>query len=141
MSSSKWRDGNDREMLIVGDNKERSIARHPVLKWYYNEFVEWLSRPATRLMVIGYSFRDTNINRAIVEASKRGPLGIFIIDPAGIDVISKTNPTYASNRIYVPNEWESALYPTIIGASRRSMSEIFGSNSEVEHSKVMRFFC
>jgi hypothetical protein len=128
-------------MLIVGGNKEHSITQRPVLNWYYKEFEDRLSRPSTYLMVIGYSFRDEHINRPIIKASKKGQLRIFIIDPAGVDVISNTNATNASNKIYVPNELESALHPTVIGASRRSMREIFGNNSEVEHSKVVRFFC
>lgn len=135
--SSEWRDGSDQEMLVIGGNKEQAIVSHPILKWYYEEFLSRLSKHATRLMVIGYSFRDKHINRAIIEASKKRQLQIFIIDLNGADVLSKTGLTNTRiNNTYTPNELE----PIIIGASRRSMREIFGPDGNVEHSKVMRFF-
>ena len=125
----------------MGGNKDGAISSHEILKWYHREFAVRLAKPATRLMVIGYSFGDPHINRAIVEASKTGQLRIFIIDPSGSDVISNTNPTFTRpTAMYAPNELETALHPIIIGASRRSMRDIFGSGAAVEHDKVMRFF-
>lgn len=92
-------------------------------------------------MVIGYSFGDAHINQAIIDAAKTKQLGIFIIDPSGSDVISNTNRTFVRpTGLYAANELETVLHPAIIGASRRSMRDIFGANAAVEHSKVMRFF-
>lgn len=122
--SSNWKD-NQRKMLIMGGNKEGAIESHEVLKWYYEQFKEYLKKPDTRLMVIGYSFNDEHINNALIEAAKDNQLKLFVIDPAGTEVISKCN-----------NELEKA----IIGASRRPMSEIFGSNTSIEYDKVMKFF-
>lgn len=34
----------------------------------------------------------------------------------------------------------TSTLPIIIGASRRSMRDIFGADTDVEHNKVMRFF-
>ena len=87
-------------------------------------------------MVIGYSFSDTHINAAIVEAVDRGSLRLFIIDEKGIDVIDKRDPLL---RIRLPDAFVGKLGPHIIGASRRPLSSTFG-NDVVEHNKIMRFF-
>jgi hypothetical protein len=81
-------------------------------------------------MVIGYSFSDGHIDQLINDATKSG-LRIFIIDPLGSDVVNKTRAA----DIRAPNLLEEML----IGGSRRSLREIFGSDG-VEYAKVMRFF-
>ncbi len=98
-------------------------------------FRTYLSPSNTRLMVIGYSFGDEHINRLIMEAASRRSLGIFIIDPLGADVIDKNRDV----PIYSPDPLFTVLHPHLIGASRRSIRDIFGAD-RVEHAKVMRFF-
>ena len=60
---------------------------------------------------------------------------LFIIDPFGVDVLDKNR----NAPIYVPDKFFVRLQPHLIGASRRTMREIFGGDM-VEHWKVMRFF-
>jgi hypothetical protein len=62
---------------------------------------------------------------------------IFIIDPAGVDVLDK-RPAEALIRDR-PYELLDKLLPLIIGASRRGLRKFFGGD-RVEHAKVMRFF-
>jgi len=83
-------------------------------------------------MVIGYSFGDEHINVAIRDAAEKGTLKLFLIDPSGVDVLTK-------NRLAPPGYMFEKLQPHLIGASRRLLSEIFGGDM-VEHGKVMRFF-
>ena len=52
-------------------------------------------------MVMGYSFNDNHLNEAIIEAAKVGELKIFIVDPAGIEVIDKRDKSAA---ISIPKE-------------------------------------
>jgi len=67
--SSNWFDTfNGQPMLVIGGNKPEVIARHPILKWNHEQFRAYLSKPDTRLMVIGYRFRDEHINNAISQA-------------------------------------------------------------------------
>src|SRR5690606_12274917 len=63
--SSNWRTVDSKEMLILGGGKKEAIARYPVLSWYFQEFSRRLSEPNTRLMIIGYSFRDAHINEVL----------------------------------------------------------------------------
>ena len=134
--SSNWIDGSgDRQLLVMGGNKPATIEQHPILLWNHKQFSEYLSAPDTRLMVVGYSFGDHHINNVILNAARRGHLRLFIIDPCGADVIDKNRHV----PIYFPDPLVAGLGPCLIGASRRGVREIFGTD-RVEHAKVMRFF-
>jgi len=87
-------------------------------------------------MVIGYSFGDNHINDAIGEAANRKNLRLFIIDPLGVDVLTKIPRPLTMHLLGSPFE---KLESSVIGASRRTLREIFGGDM-VEHGKVMRFF-
>jgi hypothetical protein len=119
-------------IIIMGGNKAASIPRIPVLQWYLEEFTRRLCAGGAKLMVIGYSFSDKHINDAIAAGVENG-LKLFIIDPAGVDVIDKrlTKKT--------PDPYVTKVGPAIIGASRRPLLQTFNQD-KVEWDKVMRFF-
>lgn len=83
--SSNWRTADSKEMLILGGGKKQAIARFAVLHWYFEEFSRRLHECDTRLMVIGYSFRDGHINEVLQAAIAKG-LKLFVIDTNGSDV-------------------------------------------------------
>jgi hypothetical protein len=118
----------------MGGNKATTIRQHPILQWNYERFEEYLAKPGMKLMVIGYSFGDDHINQAIAEAADRGGLSLFIIDPLGVDILDKNR----NAPIPGPDSLFTRLQPYVIGASRRTVRDIFGSD-RVEHAKVMRF--
>lgn len=121
-------------MIIMGGNKAASIPRIPLLQWYFDEFKQRISAGSAKLMVIGYSFSDQHINDAISAGVERG-LKLFIIDPAGVDVIDKRR----NMPMKTPDPYVTKVGPAIIGASRRPLLQIFNQD-EVEWDKVMRFF-
>ena len=89
----------------MGGDKEFMIREHQVLRWYYEQFQQRLAIGGTRLMVIGYSFSDRHINEAITEAAQRETLtGMFLVDPAGWEVLNPTPP----HHIKVPNVWKKS---------------------------------
>jgi hypothetical protein len=137
--SSNWTDASGTQLLVMGGNKETSIDQFPVLKWYHEKFEEYLLRPDTRLMIIGYSFGDRHINKAIRDAADAGNLRMFVIDPQGVDVIADNPRAYPRGGNPPGLPLLDQLQPYVMGASRRSLREIFGTDS-VEHAKVMRFF-
>ena len=122
-------------MLILGGGKAENIKKYPLLTRYHEEFRKDLNKPGTRLMIIGYGFGDPHINQVIADTA--GNLDIFIIDPLGVDVLDKRNPR--AQILEPAGDLMQKLNPRLIGASRRSLREIFGSD-RVEHAKVMRFF-
>jgi hypothetical protein len=134
--SANWRSSDSNQLLIMGGNKAGAISKSPVLQKYSTDFAARLSVPNTKLMIIGYSFGDEHINQSIKTAVKNGGLRIFIVDPQGVDVMDKNRN---EKTIYSPDELVNELWPSIMGASRRSLREIFNTD-RVEYDKVARFF-
>jgi hypothetical protein len=136
--SSNWRDRESSSLLIIGGEKAHAIRAHDILSRYASEFQSRLSRPDTRLMIIGYGFRDQHINEVISSAVTRG-LKFYLIDPAGSGLARSLNPTRHPGMIQQSSLLEETFETGLIGASRRRLADIFG-NDDVEHSKVMQFF-
>lgn len=136
--SSNWRNPNGGSLLIMGGTKAQEIGLSPILKWYYEQFEEHLFQSNTSLMVIGYGFRDDHINDTITQAVKNG-LKMFIIAPEGPELAMKLNPLRHERKSVLSSKLEHTFQQSLIGASRRSLREIFGSDT-IEHNKVMRFF-
>jgi hypothetical protein len=132
--SFNWMQDRDR-LLIVGGNKAANIQKHPLLAWYHTLFQTDLSKPKIQLMIIGYSFNDSHINKYLLDAVEKNDLKIFIIDPLGVDVLDKRNPATPESR----TELLEKLAPSVIGASRRPLTATF-NHDRVEHRKVMKFF-
>jgi hypothetical protein len=130
--SSNWRDGNS-TILIMGGNKGPDIDKSPLLTSYMSHFTEMISQPDTRIMVVGYGFRDLHINEILVKGADAGAK-MFIVDPAGIDAIKRIDqPHY-----HPPGIVREKLAAMIRGASRRDLRSTFGGD-RVEYAKVMRF--
>lgn len=112
----------------------------PVLSWYVKELEQRLRDKPAQLMLIGYSFRDHHINNVIADAVNAG-LKIFVKSPDGAKVARQANPTRDrdAKKIAVPTRIEQTLDRSLIGASRRLLSESF-SNDVAEHGELMRFF-
>jgi len=136
--SSNWQETHGGPMLIMGGNKILEIGLSPLLSWYHQVFEEQLSQPDARLMVIGYGFRDEHINHVLMRAIRHRGLQLFVIAPEGGDIARRVNPTDTA-AIRVKSDVEEAFQRGLMGASRRSMREIFGGDS-IEFNKVMRFF-
>jgi hypothetical protein len=136
--SSNWCHADGRSMLIMGGAKAREIGSTPILNWYAQVFEDCLSQQPSRLMLIGYGFRDDHINAAIGRAVERG-LKLFVIAPEGAELARRINPTRDRAAIAVATPLEDMLEASLIGASRRPLSDIFGGDT-AEHNKVMRFF-
>lgn len=136
--SSNWKDNNGGELLVIGGDKSRTIRSLAILSWYYEIFQQYLNQPDSKLFIVGYGFRDTHINEAIINAVNRG-LEFFVVDPLGSDIVRRVNPSFGG-AIYAPNELDEAFTSGLIGASERRLSETFGGNDMVSHANVMQFF-
>jgi len=136
--SSNWQEIHGAPMLVMGGNKMREIGLSPVLNLYHKIFEESLYRPDARLMVIGYGFRDSHINEAIIRAINEQGMRMFVISPEGGDLARLANPTN-TRPIRVGTNLEAAFERGLMGASRRPLRDIFGGDT-IEFNKVMRFF-
>ncbi len=119
--STQWRDAKDGALLIIGGNKENQIKEKEVLSWYHAQFRQALELPGTKLMVIGYSFRDKHINDAILAGAQRG-LRLFLAHPHGRNILNPALP----NQIKFTRPLEEVPY---IGGSIRPLSQVFADDA------------
>ena len=86
--SSNWQTYDGKQQMVIGLEKERDIAREPLLRSYAAIFKMVLTK-AKRLLVIGYSFRDEHINRAIALAMAEchnPKLELYVVPPERPDL-------------------------------------------------------
>jgi hypothetical protein len=133
--SSNWINAQGGQLMVMGGGKAALIGQHPILEWNLATLREYLLRPNTRLMAIGYGFADDHINNLIGEGVDRGTLKIYIVDTVGLDSLDKNRAA----TIYAPDAYFARLQPHIIGVSKRVLRETF-NNDRVEHAKLMEFF-
>lgn len=137
--SSNWRDAEGGPLVVIGGEKASQIGLHGVLERNAAEFEGRLLAGGTRLMVIGYGFRDRHINDVIIRGVRDRGLRFFIVDPDGAGLARKLNPTSQPQKIYVKNELEEIFDAGLIGASSRPLSGTFGGD-DAEQRKLERFF-
>lgn len=94
--------------------------------------------PDTRLMVIGYGFRDLHINEVIRKGVETGA-EFFVVDPRGSSLAAAIGRQPVSSVQGPPTDLEETFKKGLIGASRRSLRSIFSDN-DVEFGKVQSFF-
>jgi hypothetical protein len=87
--SSGWVTNGGQPLLVIGRDKTGTIGHHPILRWTYQQFEHYLKRDDTRLMVIGYGFRDDHINQSLIDAYQAGKLkSIYLVQPSGKAVMN-----------------------------------------------------
>lgn len=79
--SCNWVDASGSNKLVLGQGKADIVAQEPVLHWYFQLFQKALFSGDSRLMVVGYSFRDAHVNAIIAEAVKTYGLEVFLLTP------------------------------------------------------------
>lgn len=135
--SSNWIEDHGEPLMIIGGDKARTIGNQTVLSRYSEAFAQRLAEPDTKLMVIGYGFRDEHINEVLIRELNRG-LQAFVISPQGAGAARAVSPTLRG-QVTARSNLEHAFENGLIGASRRGLRDIFGGD-DLEFNKVMRFF-
>lgn len=137
--SSNWRNVEGGTLLVIGGEKVEQIKLHSVLATYARAFEDYLLRGGTKLMVIGYGFRDTHINRTIVRGVNERALTFFVVAPAGAKLAETLNMTRRPGNILVKTELEDVFERGLIGASSRPLNSTFGGDN-AEFRKLNHFF-
>jgi len=76
-----WKSSDGTEKMVIGRNKEQQITHEPLLKRYFELFQNVLSQGKSKLLVIGYGFRDEHINRVIAESINTHGLEVYVLSP------------------------------------------------------------
>jgi hypothetical protein len=57
---------------VPGANKSATIQGQELLRWYFEMFKQALADPL-QLVIVGYGFRDPDINQVLLESARVGP--------------------------------------------------------------------
>jgi hypothetical protein len=136
--STNWRTAAGGHLLVLGASKTQVIQNSRLLSSYVDIFEQSLCRPDARLMVIGYGFGDTHINKLLIRAAQCG-MQMFVIDPKGSDLARSLNSTRTGANVIDSTAEEALFEECLIGASRRTLRDIFDADV-VEQKKLERFF-
>ncbi len=115
-------------LMIIGGDKAQQIQTHPILSEYAQVFEALLTRPDSRLMVIGYGFRDHHINRVIARAVYEHGLQFFVICPEGPKVATTLRSEVHPGAVLAAfgYDLEHVFERGCVGFSTRNLRETFG---------------
>ena len=130
--SVNWRDGAGGPLIIMGGGKGHAIAKNPLLAKYMEQFRHDLSTGSTKVMTIGYGFRDTHINDLLVEASDLHGMQMYLVDPRGLTAFD------ADPRALIPPKNPLADIRLIGLCTRRFMSAF--SSDDLQRQSLEGFF-
>ena len=102
--------------MVLGGGKDVSIAKYPILSFYFDVFREICATKGMRLLVVGYSFRDAHVNEPIMDGVRSNDLKLFIIDP---------KPPAALRSQLVLGRYGD-IWKGVHGYVSRPLSEVFG---------------
>lgn len=147
--SSNWRTSNGFPLLVMGGSKDEQISQHPILTRYADEFRGRLCRGDSRLLIIGYGFRDQHINRTIADAVYQHGLKFFNVSPEGSDHARSLNQgapgpfgeDFSRNIALMVHKYDlQHVFETgLFSASSHSIREIFRSDTSPEAMRLIRF--
>lgn len=134
--SSNWftSQGGD-ELMILGGEKAAQIAGNTLIKSYFDILREKLSKPESRLLILGHSLLDSHINKIIFEAIRIYGLKFYIWNNSGFKGLMK-------NLEKDPNYDEQLFKQGLIGVSTVSLQHILKEDSirEFELARIKREF-
>ena len=111
---------NGNSMMVIGYNKKEKIASDKFLSWYLDIFSEILNMDETKLMIIGYSFKDEHINEAISTSNCK----LYIINPLDRKMFTKTLLKQPSGK-KIKNQLHNYY--------QRTIGELFPSDAQKNH--------
>lgn len=79
--SQDWLSSTGSGIMVIGGAKNKQIENEPILDWYKRVFEDVISRQSSKILFIGYGFRDEHINDIIINALKKNKTEIFVICP------------------------------------------------------------
>lgn len=125
--SQDWKGSFGLRLKVIGGGKRDVIEREPILRFYFETFVKILSEKNSRILIIGYGFRDEHVNRILIDSIKNHGLRVFVVSPLSPEDF---RDTLAKNQCYEIWKGLSSYYPRTLRdllASRRSARDVVDS--------------
>lgn len=143
--SFHWKRPDGENLLIIGTRKSEDKDEYGLLRWYWELFESALNQEGTKLMIIGYGFKDKQLNEVLHRAIKDGAknqekLRVYMISPRSISETQK----YISEQDYALHGSISSSFPDdfmgcLGGYFQEDIREIFLRNSTTQPNSVQRY--
>jgi hypothetical protein len=104
-----------KKAIVLGRDKDRKIAEEPLLSQYLDLFKDVIGAGTTRLLVIGYGFRDKHINEALQAALEKHTVKLYVMNP-------QEPASWRLERLQQGNDW---AWHGLSGYFPYSLSDLF----------------
>jgi hypothetical protein len=115
-----WKSSDGSNQMVIGKNKEADIEKEPLLKEYFKIFQDVIKTGNKKILIIGYGFGDSHINRVLLEGVKKYNLKIYIISTASLQELKR--------RLRHGNYYALGLLEGVRGYFPYTLKEIFPPN-------------
>ena len=78
-------------VMIIGYNKIKQSKGEPLLNYYHDVFTDVVNKGDVNILIIGYGFKDDNINKILKNAVYNNGLRLHVINPAPINKFYEFN--------------------------------------------------
>lgn len=92
--SFNWRSSDGNQLIITGENKSEKIKKIGLLNWYWDILRTVLNQGDAKVIIIGYGFKDTHLNKIMEQAIFEKNLKVYIISPEAFSSIRATTKQY-----------------------------------------------
>jgi len=118
--SQNWLEnkGNN-QVMVIGSGKQEKIQNNFLLKYYFELFEKEINKEHTRILIIGYGFRDNHINKTLINAVQKNDLKIHVISPEA--------PINFKNKLLTIKNGK-LLFEALSGYYENKFAEIFSEN-------------
>jgi len=117
--------------MVIGGDKADQIHCEPLLQWYFEIFQEVLSHPNRRVLVIGYGFRDTHVNKVIAQSIREHSMKMYVISP-------KSPRDFKSELLKDANEDKKILWQGLAGYWDWALKDVCPPNKSYFAEEVRR---
>jgi hypothetical protein len=129
--STNWRSAGGAPVMVIGTGKQTMIEADALLRWYFEQFKEYLYAGGTKLMTIGYSFSDAHVNNLLVDAGAKTGCSLYLVDPRGTAVLQP----HPEGAVRGRSPFDDM---PLLGVSMRPLNATFGGD-EISHASFRRF--
>ncbi len=138
--SLRWITSNGADSKVIGINKMNTIARIPLLNWYFVLFQQAISAGNVKLLIIGYGFRDPHINKLLADACTNNGLKLFIVSPQNVEKFLDNLLYRGQGQIRSANEVGTSIWDGVAGYFPYRFSQIFPRNQRTINPELSEIF-
>lgn len=126
--SLRWTNSDGGDSKVIGINKMNTIAKIPLLNWYFELFRQAITAGNVKLLIIGYGFRDPHVNQLLAQACENNGLKLFIVSPENVEHFLDNLLYRDQGQLRSADETGTKIWNGVVGYFPYKFSQIFPRN-------------